>query len=200
MKRSDRDFLIDYAARLARLIEPDDELIRQIGQTRDLWLQTEASGGKVMFLGNGGSAGISSHLAIDLAKNAHVTAICFNDAGLITCLANDHGHDNWMSSAVRIFGRSPDTLVAISSSGRSKNVLNAVAMARETGMKVVTLSGMAADNPLRGTGDINFWADSRAYNIIESAHQFWMMAAIDLIIGRAEYSSSDAAMAERTAL
>ena len=58
------------------------------------------------------------------------------------------------------------------------------------GLEVITLSGMAADNPLRKLGDINYWADSRSYNIVETAHQFWMMAVIDLIIGRAEYPAS----------
>jgi len=52
------------------------------------------------------------------------------------------------------------------------------------------LSGMNADNPLRNLGDVNFWVDSRSYNIVETTHQFWMMAAIDLIIGRAEYPAS----------
>jgi hypothetical protein len=55
---------------------------------------------------------------------------------------------------------------------------------------VITLSGMSADNPLRKLGDVNYWADSRSYNIVETAHQFWMMAVIDLIIGRAEYPAS----------
>jgi hypothetical protein len=55
---------------------------------------------------------------------------------------------------------------------------------------VVTLSGFTAENPLRQLGDINFWIDSKAYNIVETAHQFWMMSVIDLIIGRAEYSSN----------
>jgi hypothetical protein len=49
---------------------------------------------------------------------------------------------------------------------------------------------MSADNPLRQTGDLNFWADSRSYNIVETAHQFWLMGAIDLIIGKAEYAAS----------
>ena len=57
-------------------------------------------------------------------------------------------------------------------------------------LDVITLSGMNADNPLRHLGDVNFWADSRSYNIIETTHQFWMMAAIDLVIGRAEYPAS----------
>jgi len=91
---------------------------------------------------------------------------------------------------VRLNARPGDCLVAISVSGRSKNILNAVAKAREMDLKVVTLSGMTPDNPLRSLGDVNYWVDSRSYNIVETAHQFWMMAVIDLIIGRAEYPAS----------
>jgi len=183
-------FLDDYMGRLHRVITTDDALFARISATRSAWLRTRQRGGRVIFIGNGGSAGIASHLTIDLLKNASVPALCFNDASLITCLANDYGFEAWMLHAVRLNARAEDCLVAISSSGRSKNVLNAVAMARSLGLAVITLSGMDADNPLRKLGDINYWVDSRSYNIVETAHQFWMMAAIDLIIGRAEYPAS----------
>jgi D-sedoheptulose 7-phosphate isomerase len=183
-------FLSDYMGRLHRVITTDDALFAQIAATRAVWLRARERGGRVIFIGNGGSAGIASHLTIDLSKNAAVPALCFNDASLITCLANDYGFEQWMSHAVRLNARAEDCLVAISSSGRSKNIINAVAKARDIGLAVITLSGMNADNPLRTLGDINYWADSRSYNIVETAHQFWMMAAIDLIIGRAEYPAS----------
>ena len=183
-------FLDDYMERLHRVITTDNALFEQISATRAIWLRARERGGRVIFVGNGGSAGIASHLAIDLAKNASVPASCFNDASLITCLANDYGFEEWMSHALRLSARAGDCLVAISSSGRSKNILNAVTTARAMGIEVITLSGMSADNPLRTLGDVNYWADSRSYNIVETAHQFWMMAVIDLIIGRAEYPSS----------
>jgi phosphoheptose isomerase len=108
----------------------------------------------------------------------------------MSCLANDYGFENWLSHAVRLNAREGDYMVAISSSGRSKNILNAVAMAREMNLDIITLSAMGADNPLRTLGDVNYWVNSWSYNIVESAHQFWMMAVIDLIIGRAEYPAS----------
>ena len=145
---------------------------------------------KIILVGNGGSAAMASHVAVDLTKVAGIRAINFNEADLITCLANDYGYDNWMAHALRLNAKMGDCLVAISSSGRSPNILNAVAKARELGLSIVTLSGMSADNPLRRTGDINFWADSRSYNVVETAHQFWLMSAIDLIIGKAEYPAS----------
>jgi D-sedoheptulose 7-phosphate isomerase len=183
-------FLYDYMGRLHRVITTDDALLALIAATRAVWLRTRDRGGRVIFIGNGGSAGIASHLAVDLSKNASVPAMCFSDASMITCLANDYGFEEWIAHAVRINAREGDCLVAISSSGRSPNIIKAVAKARAMGLDVITLSGMTADNPLRKLGDINYWADSRSYNIVETAHQFWMMAATDLIIGNAEYPAS----------
>src|SRR4051812_27842814 len=183
-------FLDDYVGRLHRATAIDDGVFARISATRTAWLCARERGGRVIFIGNGGSAGIAAHLAIDLSKNASVPAICFSDASMITCLANDYGFEHWLSHAVRLHARAGDCLVAISSSGRSKNIINAVAKARGVGLDVITLSGMTVDNPLRELGDINYWVDSRSYNIVETAHQFWMMAAIDLVIGRAEYPAS----------
>ena len=183
-------FLDDYVGRLHRVIMVDDDICAQITATRAIWVAARERGGRVIFIGNGGSAGIASHLAIDLSKNAGVPATCFNDASAITCLANDYGFEEWLAHAVRLNARPSDCLVAISVSGRSKNVLNAVAKAREMKLAVVTMSGMSPDNPLRSLGDVNYWVDSRSYNIVETAHQFWMMAVVDLIIGRAEYPAS----------
>jgi phosphoheptose isomerase len=186
----DRAFLDDYYRRLAAVARQDEEHIANICATRDLWLKARDAGGRVVLIGNGGSAGIASHLAIDLAKNAKIPAFCFNDASLLTCLANDFGYEKVFASAVRLLSLPGDCLVAISSSGRSANILNGVAEARAKGLSVVTLSGMTADTPLRRLGDVNFWSDSRAYNIVETAHQFWLMSVIDLIIGKAEYPAS----------
>ena len=183
-------FLDEYVERLHRATAVDDDVLAWVSATRALWLRTREQGGRVIFIGNGGSAGIASHLAIDLSKNAAVPALCFSDASMISCLANDYGFEDWIAHAVRLNARAGDCLVAISSSGRSKNILNGVAQARTMKLDVITLSGMSVDNPLRDLGDVNFFVDSRSYNIVETTHQFWMMAAIDLVIGRAEYPSS----------
>jgi D-sedoheptulose 7-phosphate isomerase len=190
MNENDRKFLADYMGRLRRLLVDGGPLFDTVVRTKDLWLTARKRNGKVIFVGNGGSAGISSHLAIDLSKNAKVPAICFGDASMITCLANDYGYEMWIAHALRLNAGSNDCLVAISSSGKSKNILNAVAKARELGLSIVTLSGMTADNPLRTTGDVNFWVDDHSYNVIETAHQFWLMSVIDLIIGKAVYPAS----------
>jgi phosphoheptose isomerase len=188
MKDQDEQFLADYWKRLVTSGEISRARMPDIAAIRDLWHAAKNAGNKVIFLGNGGSAGIASHMAIDLSKNGRLAAMCF-DVATVTCLANDRGHENWMASALEIWARPGDVVIAISSSGRSKNVLNAADFAVAHQLELVTLSGMAPDNPLREKGKVNLWCDSRAYNIIETAHQFWLMAAIDLLIGKAEYAA-----------
>ena len=180
-------FLSDYFRRMTDLLTPDGERTEQLTRVRDLWLNAQAGGGRILFLGNGGSAAIASHLATDLSKNGGVPALAFNDAALITCLGNDYGYENWMAHAVRLAARPGDVLTVISSSGGSRNVLNAVAEARKRTMPVITLSGFDPDNALRKTGDVNLWLDCRAYNIVETVHQAWLLAVVDMIIGKAEY-------------
>jgi Phosphoheptose isomerase len=149
-----------------------------------------SSGGKVVIVGNGGSAAIADHCAVDLSKNAGIRAISFAGAAWVSCLANDFGYEEWVSRSISMHADSRDLVVLISSSGASENMLRAAKTAKKLGMGVVTLSGFAADNPLRGLGDLNLWVDSRAYNIVEMTHHIWLLAVVDALIGAAEYSSA----------
>jgi D-sedoheptulose 7-phosphate isomerase len=181
-------WLREYLDRYKRSIF--DELVYDdLLKVKALWQDVNKSGNKVIFLGNGGSAAISSHCAVDLTKNAGVRAINFNEADLITCFANDFGYVEWMAKAVEFYGDKSDVLVLISSSGTSKNVLRAAEKAKHMGIKVITFSGFDANNPLRQSGSINLWVDSKAYNIIEMTHHIWILAVVDCIIGSAEYSA-----------
>jgi len=68
------------------------------------------------------------------------------------------------------------------------NMLNGCEAAkRKKFASVITLSGFESDNPLRQLGDINLWVDSKAYNFVENIHQVWLLAIVDLIIGKTEY-------------
>ena len=145
--------------------------------------QVKAQGGKVMVVGNGGSAAIASHIATDYSKNGGVTTQAFNDGALLTCLANDLGYENAFARAVSVYGRPGDLLIAISSSGRSPNVLNAVTAARDGQCRVVTLSGFDADNPLRRAGDINFHVASHRYGFVEIIHLAICHAVLDMFMG-----------------
>lgn len=145
-------------------------------------------GRKVLLAGNGASAAIASHVAVDLTKTAGIRAMTFNESDLITCFANDYGYEHWVAKAVEAYGDAGDVAVLISSSGASQNVVNAAARARELGLGVVTLSGFDPANPLRALGDLNLWVNSRSYNIVETTHQTWLLAALDYIVsnGRVE--------------
>jgi phosphoheptose isomerase len=79
------------------------------------------SGGKVMIVGNGGSASIASHQTIDLWKNCGVKAMSFNEGATLTCLSNDLGYEKVFERPVAFFAERGDCLIAISSSGMSKN-------------------------------------------------------------------------------
>ena len=152
------------------------------------WLRRAAheahdGGYKIMFVGNGGSAGICSHLAIDFSKNGGLRAMAFNDPSALTCLGNDLGYENVFAKQVEFHGRGGDLLVAISSSGRSPNILNAVKAARKINCKVVTFSGFTEDNNLRSVGDINFFVRSKEYGFVEVAHLALCHAVLDIDMG-----------------
>lgn len=143
-----------------------------------------ARGKKVIVAGNGGSSAIASHVAVDLTKAAGLRAITFSDSSAITCFANDYGYENALAKAIEFYADAGDVAIVISSSGRSPNVLNAAKCAKSRGLTVVTLSGFEAANPLRAVGDINLWTNSRSYNVVESAHQTWLLACIDRIVAQ----------------
>jgi D-sedoheptulose 7-phosphate isomerase len=136
-------------------------------------------GGKVIFAGNGGSAAIASHMATDYSKNGGLRAWAMNDGSMLTCLANDYGYEQVFAKQIEFHGRPDDLLVAISSSGRSPNILAAVQVARRLGCAVLTMSGFQADNPLRRCGDMNFYLDSQAYGYVEVGHLALCHAIVD---------------------
>lgn len=144
---------------------------------------THNNGNKLMFIGNGGSAGISSHVAIDYSKNGGIRSTAFNDGAALTCLGNDLGYENVFAKQVDLHARTGDVLIAISSSGKSPNILKAVEVARERGCTVLTLSGFGADNPLRKVGDYNFYVDSNEYGFVEISHLALIHAILDLEMG-----------------
>ncbi len=139
-----------------------------------------AGGNKLMFIGNGGSAGIASHLAIDYSKNGSLRALAFNDSAALTCLSNDLGYENVFAKQIEIHARPGDYLIAISSSGASANILRAVDAARRRGCAIATLSGFAADNPLRRLGDLNLYVPLSTYGLVEIAHLALCHALLDL--------------------
>src|ERR1019366_8564192 len=162
------DYLTDAAASSAsgHALDMADAVNDVMGLARG----AHASGNKVIFVGNGGRAAIASHMATDYSKNGDIRSLALNDSSMLTCLSNDLGYDRVFAKQIELHGRPDDLVIAISSSGRSANIVNAVKAARTTRCAVVTLSGFAADNPLRRLGDINFYIASDRYGVVEIGH------------------------------
>lgn len=137
--------------------------------------------GQVFVIGNGGSAAIASHLATDLLKNGGLRALTFNETSLITCLSNDLGYEFVFARPLEICLKKTDLLVAISSSGKSKNILAAVLTAKKRKSFVVTLSGFDSKNSLRSMGNINFYVPSFSYGFVEIAHSAICHCLADIV-------------------
>jgi D-sedoheptulose 7-phosphate isomerase len=137
-------------------------------------------GGKIAFIGNGGSASIASHFAIDFWHAGGMRSVCFNEAAQLTCLANDHGFETVFARPVSMFLDRGDILVAISSSGQSMNILNATEEARRLGCEIISFSGFQPDNPLRSQGALNFFVPAAHYGFVESLHKTLIHAILDL--------------------
>ena len=167
----------------------DESIYDDLLKIKTIWENAHNNGNKVIFAGNGGSAAMASHCAVDLTKNAGIRAINFNEADLITCFANDFGYKYWLAKAIQFYGDNGDALVLISSSGNSENIIRAAQIGKQMKMKVITFSGFESSNRLNTAGELNLWVDSKAYNIIEMTHHIWILCVVDLIIGSAEYSA-----------
>ena len=142
--------------------------------------------GTIFLVGNGASASMASHVAADLAKNAHIRTEVFSDLALITAVANDISYDEVFAEPLRRRMQPGDMLVAISSSGNSPNVVNAVVAARKIGGHVVTLSAMDPGNAIKGMGDLNFYLPGNTYGLAETGHAAVLHHWIDLIVAKCE--------------
>lgn len=134
---------------------------------------------KVFFIGNGGSNAICSHMLEDFAKIGRFKTYSFSDAALITCYANDYGYENAIAEWLKIHFEKGDLLVAISSSGNSMNIVNAVEEALQIGGTVITLSGFNKDNKLFSKGEANFHLEINNYGIVECFHQIILHVLLD---------------------
>jgi len=159
------------------------DMAEAVNQVMLLARRTHAAGNKLIFVGNGGSAAISSHMATDYSKNGDVRAMALNDASMLTCLGNDLGYERVFAKQIELYARADDLVIAISSSGRSANILNGVKAARAAKCAVVTFSGFASDNPLRCLGDLNFYINSDRYGFVEIGHLTICHAILDFICG-----------------
>ena len=167
----------------------DDNVLNDLIKLKDKIVEVEKNK-KIYIFGNGGSAAMASHVAVDFSKNARTNMMTFNEYDHITCLANDYGFDKWIEKTLEMYAQKDDMVILISSSGNSLNMINAANYAKRNNIHVVTFTGFDSNNKLKMLGDQNFWVDSKAYNIVEMIHQIWLLSVCDAIIGKAEYSAS----------
>ena len=179
---SDKDFVNNYLKDFSSLLKPNEDIVNKIINAKDILVSVKKNNKKIMIFGNGGSAAIASHVSVDLTKNANIRSVNFNEADLITCFSNDYGYEKWVAKAIEFYADSSDVVIFISSSGKSKNMLNGVLSAKKKKIsKIITFSGGARNNPLSKKGHINLWVNSKIYNHIENIHQFWLLSICDSI-------------------
>lgn len=181
-----------------------NELIRQLEQT-EIWFGTSRkcesydegiqllvdafSGHKekksqLFFIGNGGSSAIASHMTADFMKNGGMNTYSLYDNAVTTCMGNDYGYEHIFSRPLEFLAREGDLLIAISSSGNSKNIINAIEVAAGKKAFTITFTGFGADNRAKGMGDINVYVPCHKYGIVESIHNLILQQVVDLIMDR----------------
>lgn len=125
----------------------DAELIKSIDNAANIIIQAYQSGNKVIFCGNGGSAADAQHLAAELSgkflidRPAIQAEACHVNSSFLTAVSNDYNFELAYARYVQASGRRGDVLVAISTSGNSANIIEAIHKAREMGLKCICLSG-----------------------------------------------------------
>jgi len=171
-------FFKDYNKSISDLLDNVD--ISLIDKSVALILECKQNNGKVYVVGNGGSSSIASHVSVDFAKAANIPSDTFNNSNLITCFANDYGHDNWIKEAIKAYTNQNDILILISSSGTSKNIVNAAHYCKDNKIPLITLSGFDTNNSLAQLGNVNIHVPSKKYNFIEMAHHIILVSIVDI--------------------
>jgi D-sedoheptulose 7-phosphate isomerase len=136
----------------------DQAALGAIERAGALLAATFQAGGRVFSCGNGGSMCDAMHFAEELTGRFRddrpgYAATAISDAGHLSCVANDYGYEQVFARYVQAHGRSGDVLLAITTSGTSKNVVAAAKKARELGIKVIALTGKP-DTPITELADI----------------------------------------------
>lgn len=124
----------------------DASNLQAIRKAASILVRCINTGGKIISCGNGGSMSDAMHFAEELSGRFRddrppIPAVAISDAGYISCTANDYGYEQVFSRFVQGFGNTGDSLIAISTSGNSANVINAAKAASEKGMSVIALTG-----------------------------------------------------------
>ena len=140
--------------------------------------------GLLFFCGNGASASMAEHMSHDWFQNAMVNTTTCAEVSHITAISNDISYEEVFRYRVRRILSEKDMLVAVSSSGNSANIVNAVQAAKERMAFTVTVSGKESGNAIRRMGDLNFYVPLMHYGEVESAHALLLHGALDYYLDK----------------
>ena len=176
MGKSLENKFIDYIDEVSNNLDYlKENLFGEIEQTINYIKNSLNSGGKIIFFGNGGSASDSQHLCAEFVgrykKNRDpLPAISLNtDTSILTAVANDMGYEKVFERQVQALAKKEDVLIAISTSGKSKNVINAVTTGKKKGVKIISLTGKN-ESELTSLSDVSIKVPSDKVNHIQEMH------------------------------
>jgi len=155
-------------------------------KSAEMVMKANSLGNKMIFIGNGGSAAVASHKALDYWFTGKIRGIAFSDHVNLTCVSNDFGYQNVFVKQIEMFADKGDILFAISSSGNSENIILAVEAARKADCQVFAFSGFKETSRLRGLGDLNFYTPVQHYNKVESLHLLLCDCILEIIVESAK--------------
>ncbi len=155
----------------------DTELRAQITQAVALCVDALRAGRKILFAGNGGSAADAQHWAGELVSRFYydrpgLPAIALTtDTSVLTAIGNDYGYDYTFARQIEALGQDGDVFVAISTSGRSKNILRALDAAEQKGVKVIGFTGVGGGD-MAERCEVCFKIPSTETPRIQEGHEF----------------------------
>ena len=150
----------------------------------NLFLDIKKNRNQLFFIGNGGSAAIASHMTADFMKNGRMRTYSLYDNSVTTCMGNDYGYAFIFSRPLEFLANKGDLVVAISSSGNSQNIVNALQVAQQKQLEIITLSGFDKNNQIIKMGKYNLYVPVKHYGIVESIHNLVLQQIVDIILER----------------
>jgi len=152
-----------------------EKLLSLVEKAGKICAETLKNGGKILLCGNGGSAADAQHIAAELSGRFKKDRIALagialtTDTSALTAIGNDYGFEYIFSRQIEAIANEDDTLIAISTSGNSKNVINAINSAKDIGCKIITLTGKDGGK-MKDLGDVNIVIPSNDTPRIQEMH------------------------------
>lgn len=181
MNKEDENFLRGRIVETARVTQDNFDYNLAVSFAKRVFAMRGTSS-KIIFIGNGASNTIANHASLDYMGQTGVTTMSVNDPAILTAFSNDFGYEHVFERFTKINYRDGDLLVAVSSSGNSPNIVNAVEYVQSMGGEVYCFSGFSPSNKLKRICENNFWVDSDKYNVVESVHNLWLAMICDILI------------------